>query len=135
MVQPQYADIVCRIEIGIACPSTCRVGACKAFALTSAHMQARMAHLGGISRWDEYQQYACQCGFVLHKLSQLEEGPTIAAAPLGFRSRLLVGTLANAGQVFEGKGGLLGLRYLHKGFRDAMVRAALKTPFPPRQPD
>src|SRR5712692_956482 len=46
-VQPQYAYVLGRVEVSIACPATRMVRAGKALALAQAQMQTPVAHLGG----------------------------------------------------------------------------------------
>src|SRR5262252_6255022 len=126
MAQPQCANVLGTIEVGIACPSTGRIGTGKRFTLASTEMQTGMARLGGISRLYQYHWDTSQGGFVDDKLPQLEERPTIAMAPCRLRPGLLVRTLPNAAQVFQSDGHIGVLGSLDQGFGDTVVGVPLK---------
>lgn len=130
-IQPQYAHVLGRVEVRIACPATRMVRAGKALALAQAQMQTPVAHLGGIRRWHQMHDHTSQRRFVRHELPQLEKGPMVAATSFCLQPTLLVRPLSKARQIFQGKR-CMGLgSSLDEGFSNAVIGMALK-PYIPR---
>ena len=133
-IQAQCSNVPCAIEIGITMPAACRIGTGKAFACPLPEMQADMAHLRRIGRRNEMHHDPSVFSLVRHELPQLEEGPTIAAPAFRLLPGLLVGALADAGQVFQGEGTTGAEGIANQVFADFVVGLALKAVFTPRQP-
>ena len=137
-VQPQYANVLGRVEVRIACPATRTVCARKALALARAQMQTPVAHLGGIRRWHQMHDHTSQRRFVRHELPQLEKGPMVATTSFCLQPTLLVRPLSNARQIFQGKrcmgrGSSLDVQWLPTrpgGFKTASEDASMAS----RQP-
>src|SRR3989442_4132097 len=128
------SNIFGTIKIAIPCPATSRVDTGKPFLLARTEMQTGMAHLGRVGRRHQQEHDACQCGFILHELPQLVEGPTVRAAAFPLRSGLLVCALPNAGKVFQSNSNLFGVCSLDEMFGDTVIGMPLKVLFTPRQP-
>ena len=133
-IQPQYTDIPCTIKIGIAVPLACRIRTSKTFSAPVSEVQAYMAHLRGIRWGRQVDHNTSRLSFIGDEGTELVKGPTVASAPLGFLSGLLVGAFPDAGQILQRYRSLGGKSVGNQVLADLMVGLALETGFTPRQP-
>lgn len=99
-----------------------------------SYVQAVMASLAGVRRWNQYNRYSCNCRFVARKHSKTVERPIVGSSALSFVSWLLVETVSDIGQILKRdcRANLLGL--LNQFFRDVVIDPLLEPLFSARKP-
>src|SRR5690349_5982913 len=113
----------------VSCIATAQTGE---FGLRTAvafiDMATTRACTAGIAGIDKTARYTGPLRFVHNKVRQLPKAPTLVLIALAFANR---GPIANALQLFQGKGSLRVLRTRNKVFGNAVVHPSAKTGFFP----
>ena len=130
----QKRNHVGTVKICIPFPTADRVHTAKTLPFPLPKPQTPVAGLRAVGRRRHHNLDPCSGGLVVHKLPQRVERPIVRPSPLDFTTRLLVGTLSNSGQVFQGNKAAGGLCPSNNGLGDVMVHPSLKAPLPTRQP-
>lgn len=106
----------------------------KPFTTPVANVQAVVASLASVGRINGYQLDTRLQAFVFQKLTQLIERPTIGSPTLGLVSGLLVGSIADARQIFDGDSRISFHRPSDNCCTNCMVLPGLKSTFFAGQP-
>lgn len=106
----------------------------KSFNCPPTNMQALVARLASVGRINLYQIYALHHGFVVQKLTQLIERPTIRASTFSLVSRLLVRSFPNTCQVFNRNCTVSLYCTIDNRPTDSVVHPSLESPLSTGQP-
>lgn len=104
------------------------------FTFYGMNVQALVASLRRVARVYQYQLHAELNRFVVEKLPQLVERPTIRPSPLRFGTWHLISAFSDSGQVFKGDDLPVVLGISDNAVRDDVVHMFLKALLFARQP-
>lgn len=126
---PDRSNVDGSVVIGVS--NKAAVSASKLFTNTIANMVALRASFRGISRRYKNNLYAFCLGFILHKLPELVERPTVMQAFLRL-AQALVGGLTDTRQILQGNRLIVGFCY--DAVADRVINIFNRTLFLPTKP-